>query len=49
MRYLDILQHTDTFDEALPEMQRLAIRLAVMVYRASDLAVSKHFADNYKG
>ena len=39
----------DTFDEALPEMQRLAIRLAVMVYRSSDLAVSKHFADNYTG
>ena len=48
MKYLEIMQHLQSFDEALPEMKRLAIRLAVLIYRSSDLAITKHFADNYK-
>lgn len=48
MKYLGIMQHLQSFDEAPHETQRLAIRLAVLFYRSSDLAITKHFADNYK-
>ena len=48
MKYLEIMQYLQSFDEAPQETQRLAIRLAVLIYRSSDLAITKHFADNYK-
>ncbi len=48
MKYLGIMQHLQSFDEATQETQRLAICLAVLIYRSSDLAITKHFADNYK-
>ena len=48
MKYLGIMQHLQSFDEAPHETKRLAIRLAVLIYRSSDLAITKHFADNYK-
>jgi hypothetical protein len=48
MKYLEIMQHLQSFDEAPHETQLLAIRLAALFYRLSDLAITKHFVDNYK-
>jgi hypothetical protein len=47
MKYLEIMQHLRSFDESRHETQRLAICLAVLFYRSSDLAITKHFTDNY--
>lgn len=48
MKYLEVMKHLQSFDETSPEMQRLAIHLAVVFYRSTSLAMTKHFADNYK-
>jgi|GEM_PF-6754441 hypothetical protein len=48
MKYLEVMKHLQSFDEASPEMQQLATRLAVLFYRSTGLAMTKHFADNYK-
>jgi hypothetical protein len=48
MKYLEVMKHLESFDEASPEMLRLAIHLAVVFYKSTSLPMTKHSADNYK-
>ena len=48
MKSLEIMKHLQSFDEAPPEMQQLAIRLVVLFYRSTGLAMAKYFVDNCK-
>ena len=41
------MKHLQPFDEASPEMQRLAIHLTVVFYHSVGLATTKQFTDNY--
>ena len=40
VRYLEVLEHGDSFDEEREETRRDAIHLAVMHYRAGDFAMT---------
>jgi hypothetical protein len=47
-KFSGIILQLQPFDEAPQETRRLAICLTVLFYRSSDLAITKHFADNFK-